>query len=230
MLPHLDALSEAASVQNAWGNDCALAASQTHTSVVPETHISSTNDCSTPPDTLQTETLDPNDDEFGEFETASTDPFKRPIYDATEDENDTLELLNPKSVPEWQANTFVGMGIVEPVRAGISMSTRTVLRVRKLAPWKLNSSREKTTIEVEQKRKRLQTNRAPTATFPASSPEKEHVARAAVSLIEADSNEYMEVPKTKTSVSDMNRVMRPVRFTGLAIDELIETERTAWAP
>jgi hypothetical protein len=229
-MSHRDALSEAASVQNAWGNDCALAATQIGLSVVPGTPISSANDCSTPPDTLQTEPLDPNDDEFGEFVIASTDPFKRPIYNATEDENETLELLNPKSAPDGQTNTFIGMGIVEPVRAGISMSTRTVLRARKLAPWKLNSNREKTTVEVEQKRKRLQSNRAPTATLPTSSPEKEHIARAAATLTKADLNEYMPIPRTTTLVSDMTGVMRPVSFTRLAIDELIETERTAWAP
>jgi hypothetical protein len=45
-----------------------------------------------------------DDEEFGDFVCAFTDPFKQPIYSShPPDEDETLQLLNTNSNPEWQS-------------------------------------------------------------------------------------------------------------------------------
>jgi hypothetical protein len=108
------------------------------------------------------------------------------------------------------------MGIIEPVRAGVDMTTR---RVKKMAHWKRNDSRA-SAIMAEHRRKRSQRiggvgiSHASTVATP----------------VKAESNQYLQVSMVATSDSNMNGVMRPVRFTGSAIDEMVEMERTAWGP
>jgi hypothetical protein len=208
--PHADAASEAKSVQNAWGRDRALGAPHTRLPVTLSKPFSPTSDLIPQPVAAQTGTTEP-DDEFGDFVTASTDPLKRPIYEATDERDETQGLLNHYSAPVWESDTYIGMGIVEPVIAGIGTSKQTVLRARKLAGWKLNGSRAGMILE-EHKRKRLQM-----------------MENTAVSG-KTDSNKYIETPRTVPSALARNGVMRPVSFTEPAIDELMETERKVWGP
>jgi hypothetical protein len=213
VLPHVDAASEAESVQNVWSNDCESSASQTSPSFAQEASLHPAVDSSTTTGANQTTELE--DEEYGEFVEASTDPLKRPIYDTTEQEDETLELLNSKSAPKWETDTYVGMGIVEPVRAGIDMTTR---KVKKMAHWKRNDSRA-SAIMAEHRRKRSQ-HAGGVGVFYAS----------ATAPVKAESNQYLLVSMVATSDSNMNGVMRPVRFTESAIDEMVETERTVWGP
>ena len=134
----VDAVSEAESVQNAWGNDHASSASQSNPSIELEASVNPLDEPSTTLDANQTETAKPDDEEYGEFVEASTDPLKRPTYDTTEQDDETLGLLDNRSRPVWEVECYVGMGMVEPVTASIGMATR---KVKQMARWKRNDTR-----------------------------------------------------------------------------------------
>ena len=226
--PPLDAASEAESVQSAWEANCTLAGPRISLSSVSEAVLLPTNESPPQPDTLQSKPTDLNDDGFGDFVTASTDPLKRPIYDTTENEGETQGLLNSFSAPVWETDTYIGMGLVEPVIAGIGMFKRTVLPARNLATWKLNKSRMEMLVE-EHKKRRLQKPMISTTPTPAPSPTKKDATRPATSSIGTELDQYLDTYRTVISASDLNGVMRPVNFTE-PIDALMETERKAWGP
>lgn len=69
---------------------------------------------------------------------------------------------------------------------------------------------------------------AAAATAPSSAGEDS--AQLATIPVRAVSNQYLQTLRATTSTSDLNGVMRPVRFAGSAIDEMVETKRTAWGP
>lgn len=225
---NLDAASEAESVQNAWEDNCALAGPRISPSSVSETVLPPTNESPPQPGTPHSKLTKLNDEDFGDFVTASTDPLKRPIYHATENEDETQGLLNSYSAPVWEADTYIGMGLVEPVIAGIGMFKRTVLPARNLATWKLNKSRAQMIIE-EHKKRRLQKPVVSATPTPAPSPTKKGATGVATSSFGADYNQYLDTYSSSISASDMNGVMRPVSFTE-PIDALMETERKAWGP
>jgi hypothetical protein len=219
--PHVDATSEAESVQNAWGNDCTY-----NPSAVPETAEHPTDYLSTIPDTHQVVPTDADDEEFGEFVEASTDPLKRPIYDTTERADETLELLNNKSAPDWEeSGIFVGTGLVEPVRVGYNM---TAASVKKMARWKRNDTRANMIVaEWKKKKKREKEVEAArvSGNLAADTPSAKDD-----DYLQAESNQYLQVHRPMTRVPDTNGVMRPVRFAGSELDEMVEDERTAWGP
>jgi hypothetical protein len=106
-------------------------------------------------DVHDTEPTD-SDEEFGDFVSAPSDPFKQPIYTSAlpihlPDEDETLELLNTNSAPEWQTGIFVGTGLVEPVRASLDTSTRGLRRAGKLALRKLQIMREKKMLDARER-------------------------------------------------------------------------------
>ena len=227
----VDAVSEAESVQNAWGNDHASSASQSNPSIELEASVNPLDEPSTTSDANQTETAKPDDEEYGEFVEASTDPLKRPIYDTTEQDDETLGLLGNRYRPVWEVECYVGMGMVEPVTASIGMATR---RVKQMARWKRNDTRANM-IVAEWKRKRVQMigrGTISTAAAAAAAPSSagDDSAQLATIPVRAVSNQYLQTPKATTSTSDLNGMIRPVRFAGSAIDEMVETERTAWGP
>ena len=225
---NLDAATEAESVQNAWEDNRALSVPRLSPSSVSETVLPPTNESPPRPGTPQSKPTKLNDEDFGDFVTASTDPLKRPIYHATENEDETQGLLNSYSAPVWEADTYVGMGLVEPVIAGIGMFKRTVLPARNLATWKLNKSRAQMIIE-EHKKRRLQKPVISATPTPAPSPTKKGATGVATSSFGADYNQYLDTYSSSISASDLNGVMRPVSLTA-PIDELMETERKAWGP
>ncbi|CAI9631364.1 unnamed protein product [Alternaria burnsii] len=230
----VDAASEAESVQQAWGNDHASSTSQSNPSIELEASVNPLDEPSTTLDANQTETAKPDDEEYGEFVQASTDPLKRPIYDTTEQDDETLGLLDNWSRPMWEVECYVGIGMVEPVTASIGMATR---RVKQMARWKRNDNRANI-IVAEWKRKRTQTIgrgtistvAAAAAAAAAPSSAGEDSAQLATIPVRAVSNQYLQTPRATPSISDLNGVIRPVRFAGSAIDEMVETERTAWGP
>lgn len=71
---------------------------------------------------------------------------------------------------------------------------------------------------------------AAAATAAAPSSAGDDSAQLATIPVRAVSNQYLQTPRTTPSTSDLNGVIRPVRFAGSAIDEMVETERTAWGP
>ncbi|KAL1795508.1 hypothetical protein ACET3X_005732 [Alternaria dauci] len=224
-----DAASEAKAVQNAWGDDLPPSASQSDPSVEPETSVNPVDEPSTTPDANQTEAAKPDDEEYGEFVEASTDPLKRPLYDTTEQDDENRGLLDSKSRPVWEAECYIGMGLVEPVTAGVGIATR---RVNHMARWKRNDTRANM-IVAEWKRKQAQmaeSRAIPVAAAADPSSAKDGSVPLAATALSAMHNEYLEKPRVMTSTSAMNGVMRPVRFAGSAIDEMVETERMAWGP
>ncbi|KAI4621343.1 uncharacterized protein J4E87_006556 [Alternaria ethzedia] len=225
---NLDAATEAESVQNAWEDNRALAVPRLSPSSVSETALPPTNESSFQPGTSQCKPNNLKDEDFGDFVTASTDPLKRPIYDTTENEDETQGLLNSFPAPVREADTYVGMGLVEPVIAGIGMFKRTVLPARNLATWKLNKSRAQMIIE-EHKKRRLQKPVISATPTPAPSPTKKGATGVTTSSFGADYNQYLDTHSRDISASDLNGVMRPVSLTA-PIDELMETERKAWGP
>ena len=132
----------------------------------------------------------------------------------------------------WEVECYVGMGMVEPVTASIGMATR---RVKQMARWKRNDTRANV-IVAEWKRKRVQMigrgtiSTAAAAAAAAPSSAGEDSAQLATIPVRAVSNQYLQTLRATTSTSDLNGVMRPVRFAGSAIDEMVETKRTAWGP
>ncbi|KAG9195708.1 hypothetical protein G6011_00829 [Alternaria panax] len=230
-LPLVNMVSEAEIVQNDWGNDRAPS-----DSLALEAPARQTNDTTTTtPDVTQTKATEPDDEEYGEFVEASTEALEQPIYDTTEEDDEMLGLLDSRSAPVWEAESYIGIGIVEPVYAGVNMAARSV---RNMARWKRNDTRANM-IVAEWKRKRTQrvgraavsiAAAAAAAAAAAPSPAKDDAAAPATSPARAVSNQYLEAPRAATSNSNMNGVMRPVHFAGSAIDELVETERSAWGP
>jgi len=225
---NLDAASEAESVQNAWEDNRAFSVPRISPYSVSETVLPPTNGSPLQPGTSQSKPTNLNDEDFGDFVTASTDPLKRPIYDTTDNESETQGLLNSFSAPVWEADTYIGMGLVEPVIAGIGMFKRTVLPARNLATWKLNKSRAQMIME-EHKKRRLQKRVVSATPTPAPSPTKKGATGVTTSSFGADYNQYLDTHSRDISASDLNGVMRPVSLTA-PIDELMETERKAWGP
>lgn len=64
-------------------------------------------------------------------------------FNTTEDVDQTLELLNTHSVPEWQTGIFVGIGLVSPICAALDISTRKVRRAGKSVLRKRSLKRKK---------------------------------------------------------------------------------------
>jgi hypothetical protein len=145
----INVLDDAQAVQNAWNDEESATASSAVTSA------SSSSSTSVVQNTEPTEPTD-SDEEFGDFVSAPTDPFQQSIYTSAlpfylPDEDETLELLNTHSAPEWQTSIFVGTGLIEPVRASLDTSTRSLRRAGKLALRKLQNMREKKLLEMQER-------------------------------------------------------------------------------
>jgi hypothetical protein len=94
-----------------------------------------------------------DEEEFGDFVSASTDPFKQPIFNATEDIDETLTLLTSRSVPECRTGIFAGNGLVEPVRARFDNSTRSLRQVGKSALHNFQMVRWEKRVKIPAKEK-----------------------------------------------------------------------------
>jgi hypothetical protein len=146
----IDVLDDAQAIQNAWNDKESAPASS---SIISEDPTAAAHEFSSPSsrssDVQDTELTEPSppppspdsdEEEFGDFVSASTDPFKQPVYSFyPPDENETLELLNPTS----DSGLFESSGLIEPVRASLDTSTRSLRRAGKLALRKLQIMREK---------------------------------------------------------------------------------------
>ncbi|KAF1844935.1 uncharacterized protein K460DRAFT_354797 [Cucurbitaria berberidis CBS 394.84] len=125
-----DVVNDAQAAQNAWKEE---QTSPLTPSSHPQTHDASTATLSSEP---KPSSLSPNtvptvpdqDDDFGAFQSASTDPFKQPIY-TQHQVDETENLLNAESNPDIQVGVFVGTGLVEPLRAGLDKRTRALRRL-----------------------------------------------------------------------------------------------------
>ncbi|EUC32650.1 hypothetical protein COCVIDRAFT_18605 [Bipolaris victoriae FI3] len=79
---------------------------------------------------------------FEDLAKALLNAARPPIYNATEDINGTLELLDAHSAPEWQTGLFVGMGLVSPIYPTLDTSTRKLRRAGKLMLRKIDFEKE----------------------------------------------------------------------------------------
>jgi hypothetical protein len=221
--PAIDVLDDAQAVQNAWNDEESATASSAVTSA------SSSSATSDVQNTEPTEPTD-SDEEFGDFVSAPTDPFKQPIYTSAlpfylPDEDETLELLHTNSAPEWQTGIFVGHGLIEPVRASLDTSSRSLRRAGKLALRKLQIMREKKLLEMQERAPHLfRTTQEdqPSQELPKAIPRNNTV------------NEYLSGKAPLIVKHPLDGVVRPVGFakpssTDLAeIDEMMEDERSVW--
>jgi hypothetical protein len=214
----IDALDEAQAVQNAWNDEESATASSAVTSA-----------SSSSSDVQDTEPTD-SDEEFGDFVSAPTDPFKQPIYTSAlpihlPDENETLELLTTTSAPEWQTGVFVGHGLVEPVRASLDTSTRSLRSAGKLALRKLQIMREKKLLEMQERAPHL---------FRTTQQDEQVREMSKVIVRDGTVNEYLPARAPVVVKHPLDGVVRPVGFakppsTGLAeIDKMMEDERSVW--
>ena len=91
------------------------------------------------PSEASTNEIEDDEEEFGEFQSASTDPSKQPIYDVVPDDDNSTLLSHPD--PE-QTGIFTGFGLVQPLHAHRDVSTKGLRRAGKLMLRKLQIKRE----------------------------------------------------------------------------------------
>ncbi|KNG50353.1 hypothetical protein TW65_92828 [Stemphylium lycopersici] len=207
--PNADALVDAECAQSVWG-------SGEGSGPAVESSLSPTNSISSlpgPPTAEQRYHTEPDEEEFGDFVGGSTDLFKRPIYNASEDVDETLELLNTRFTPEWQTGFFVGVGLVEPVRARLDTSTRNLRKAGKLVLRRLNMEREKDIPDTKDTESNEDTDNS-------LSPAKHGVFEPNQVFAGLDMYEYVESARPATPDRPLNGVMRPVSFSRPESEEL----------
>ena len=156
------------------------------------------------------------DDDFGDFQSASTDPFKQPIY-AQHNVDETKSLLNAESDPDIQIGVFQGTGLVEPLRLGLDSSTRWLRHMGKATNWKLHSARARAKNAAKRQEGKLVRDHGG---FMLSSSTYGDM-RELVDVFTAGevSSEDMDVP---AGVTDIQREGTD------EIDRLMEEEKTVW--
>tara|TARA_R110002003_G_scaffold141_19_gene13015 strand:+ start:24636 stop:25421 length:786 start_codon:yes stop_codon:yes gene_type:complete len=177
----------------------------------------------TPPEVLVKE----DDEVFGDYQSASTDPFAQPIY-TTHDEDESETCL-PKSEPPQSPSLFAGLGLVEPVHVRFDEASRGLRRAGKLWLRKLKLERDEIILK---------------HVTVLSGGQVAELWTRADALNDASPSQVSTVEKEDTANSipctpDMNGVMRPVSFTSphasenhrevvQAMDSLVEEEKQAW--
>jgi len=221
-----DALVDAECAQSVWGSGESSGPAM-ESSPSPTGSISSLPGS---PTAEQGDHAEPDEEEFGDFVEASTDPYKQPVYNASEDVDETLELLNTRSAPEWQTGFFVGVGLVEPVRARLDTSTRNLRKAGKLALRRLNMEREQNLPDTKGTENTEDTDKSPSAT-------QNGVFEPNQVFAGLDMYEYVESARPATPNRPLNGVMRPVSFSRPeseelqrigAMDDIMAEERRIW--
>jgi hypothetical protein len=220
---------------NVWAKDSAGAPKTTSTSRCDGSQASeaasklssvssiSSGSLQTPPEVIVKE----DDEEFGDFQSASADPFAQPIY-ATHDEDESDACL-PKSEPPQSSSVFAGLGLLEPVHARFDEASRGLRRAGKLWLRKLKLER----VEIILKHVTV-----------LSGGQLAELWSQADALDNASHSQVSNVEKEDTANSipctpDMNGVMRPVSFISphtseeqrevvQEMDSLVEEEKQAW--
>lgn len=179
------------------------------------------------------------EDDFGDFQSAPTDPFKQPIY-AQHEVDETETLLISESDPTIQIGVFLGAGLVEPMRLGLDKSTRMLRRAGMLTRRKLPSVRAKEAVERNTKvMGNRYVDRLSVATY-GEMRELSDVFTTEHSATPRSPNNVAEEPSGKDGELCVNNVMQPVgsprphRFPNIQqketeeIDKMMEEERTVW--
>jgi hypothetical protein len=220
---------------DAWAKDSSDAPQTTSTSRCDgsqaseaASQISSASSISSGPLQIPLEVLVKDDDEeFGDFQSASTDPFAQPIY-ATHDEDESDACLRG-SEPSQSSSVFAGLGLVEPVHARFDEASRGLRRAGKLWLRKLKLERDEIILK---------------HVTVLSGGQLAELWTRADALNDASSSQVSTVEKEDTANSipctpDMNGVMRLVSFTPphtsgkqreivQEMDSLVEEEKQAW--
>ncbi|KAF1834643.1 hypothetical protein BDW02DRAFT_598040 [Decorospora gaudefroyi] len=254
-----DALNDAECAQNAWSYEertPAVSAIASEVARNAATTSSSANLRSVPSTQQASETkldnpAEDENEEFGDFVSAPTDPFKQPVYSCPpdSDEDETCSLLNPHSSPSLHTpaaspdstlslltttspheivhGIFAGYGLVAPVHASLDTSTRALRRAGKLALRRLQILRENRTRDAVEKAKEL--CKDDTA---ATEADIRELANVLVNV----RREYEVGLGERHMDRKMDGIVRPVGIVepkrrpqlGAEIEDMLETEREAW--
>ncbi|KAH7073608.1 hypothetical protein BKA63DRAFT_37376 [Paraphoma chrysanthemicola] len=103
--------------------------------VEPRTSPATSESLNTPP-TDPTE----DDEEFGDFQDASSDPFAQPVFVA--DDWDESDACLPNAEPPQEHGLFEGLGLVEPIHVRFDETSRELRRAGKLWLRRLRLGRE----------------------------------------------------------------------------------------
>jgi hypothetical protein len=228
----INVLDDAQTVQDAWNDGESAPAStpqittEDHADESSASSASSASSSSSTSDVQETEPTEADEDEeFRDFVCESTDPLKQPVYSSyLPDEDQTLELPNVNSAPEWQTGIFVGHGLIEPVRASLDTSTRSLRRAGKLALRKLQIMREKKILDARERAPHL---------FQATQEDVEEPTEAIVH--DKPANEYLPQATHIILKHPLDGIVRPVSFAQVSstnqqqfadINKVIEDERS----
>ncbi|EUC40127.1 hypothetical protein COCMIDRAFT_109587 [Bipolaris oryzae ATCC 44560] len=132
---------------------------------------------------------------------------RQPIYNATEDIDGTLELLDAHSAPEWQTGLFVGMGLVSPICATLDTSTRKLRRAGKLMHPLANSYNGK--LIMRRKHVGARGANPGAGSYEQGSNDVSAHNEVFAHLDIGTSNESAATPEV---ADELDRVMRPVSF------------------
>ncbi|KAF2022891.1 hypothetical protein EK21DRAFT_82075 [Setomelanomma holmii] len=168
-----------------------------------------------------TETKEDDDEEFGEFQSASVDPFAQPVYIVRE--YDEADACLSKTEPEPEQSVFVGFGLVQPVHARFDDASRGLRRAGKLWLRMVNHGRAKKAIE----------NITLAAEAQVRSAFEDSVT---IPIVPVEDDQVQSAP---SSPALLDGVMCPVSFASTSITEvqhdaaravesLIEEEKQAW--
>ncbi|EOA86067.1 uncharacterized protein SETTUDRAFT_28755 [Exserohilum turcica Et28A] len=143
-------------------------------------------------------------EECGGFVPTSPGFFEQPMYNAAEDVNETLEVLDTHSVPELRTGIFCGLGLVEPMHARLDACTRNVRRVGKLVLWKRNVQKKTNQQNDKEERRRH-------SCYEGAQYDVSELTEVFAGL---DINLYRE-PDAEPAIPDgrLDGVMRPVSFS-----------------
>jgi hypothetical protein len=203
--------------QDAWADSVSSARSPEH---LPESSTASTEEAQKTDPSMshssEPTSNDINDDgEFGEFQSASTNPLKQPIY-SFEQDDDTSTLLSKPDLE--QTGIFTGLGLVQPMHAHLDASTQGLRRAGKLVLRQLQLKRES---------ERLNLNNATVMAGPRHAELRE--------LARVLANEGNRAHRGM-SPGAIDGVVRPVIFGHVEVqrevaerlDGMVEAEKKAW--
>ncbi|CBX96950.1 predicted protein [Plenodomus lingam JN3] len=177
-----------------------------------------------------------NDEEFGEFVSASTDPFKQPVFSTVDNDDEAQSLLTIDSDSGVEFGEIAGTGIVPPVLARLENSTRRIRQAGKNVQykWRILQGIQLSKIEFKAQPAVVCESPAPTTAL-------EELAEFA--RVAATTTEVIKQQKANHSAVEavsLDWVVRPVCF-GMPLfteipkelirdlEDYMEAERAAWS-
>ncbi|KAI8943601.1 hypothetical protein NX059_001593 [Plenodomus lindquistii] len=188
-------------------------------------------------DPLDIEAQEPNidDEEFGEFFSASTDPFKQPIYSAPDEFSETQSLFNVATDTAVEFGTISGTGLVQPILARLDNPTRLIRQAGK-------TMERKWQILQDMRLARPQVKDQSSIVLDVPRPKTCLEELAELASEAADTTEAIKQQQARQSAvppASLDWVMRPVSFATSVptevhrqlfrdLEDNVEAERAAW--